>query len=317
MASLNPEVDPKMQLGELLRLARDLQHKTQQDVAGILNLERTTVAKGETGKQVPSVRVLQVWLDGLEVTGLARTAIERMHRIARFLELDPAEIEAMPWFETEARAHSLRYWAPVIVPGIIQTPAYAEELFTAMRLSPQKIAEFMKIRLGRQAILTRDDAPDTTIVVWEHVLSHQIGTREVMRDQCARLLEVSDFPTVALHILPADNGANPGLGGAINLAATDDAPELLLSDGLVTDQLSQDPLVVRKARATFSIVRADSLNRADSRTRLTEAVERWSLRTTGASPAIAAMAARTALRPAALPVSCSSGTPRTWAVARY
>ena len=70
--------------------------------------------------------------------------------------------------------------------------------------------------------------------------------------------------------------ANPGLGGAINLAATDDAPELLLSDGLVEDQLSQDPVVVRKARATFNNVRADALNRADSRRVLVEAMERWS-----------------------------------------
>lgn len=276
MPSRTPEVDPKVQLGELLKLARDLTQKTQQDVADQLNLERTTVAKGETGKQVPSLRVLEIWLDALEIDGLARTAIERMHRLARFLELDPAEIEAMPWFATEARAHSLRYWAPVIVPGIIQTPAYAEELFRAMRLSADKIKEFMEIRLGRQAILTRDDAPDTTIVIWEHVLIHQIGDRDVMREQCARLVEVSELPTVALHVLPASGGANPGLGGAINLAATDDAPELLLSDGLVTDQLSQDPAIVRKARATFGVVRADALNRADSRTKLMEAEERWS-----------------------------------------
>src|ERR1700722_1608405 len=73
----------------------------------------------------------------------------------------------------------------------------------------------------------------------------------------------------------ASLGANSGLGGAINLAATDDAPELLLSDGLVEDQLSQDPTVVRKARATFTSVRADALNRPDSRNTLTEAMERW------------------------------------------
>jgi hypothetical protein len=69
---------------------------------------------------------------------------------------------------------------------------------------------------------------------------------------------------------------DPGLGGAINLAATDTAPELLLSDGLVEDQLSQDPATVRKARATFSGVRADALNRADSRSALMEAMDRWS-----------------------------------------
>lgn len=87
---------------------------------------------------------------------------------------------------------------------------------------------------------------------------------------------MSNHPTVMIHILPSSNGANPGLGGAINLAAMNDAPELLLSDGLVEDQLTQDPVQVHKARTTFSGVRADALNRADSRYMLVEAMERWS-----------------------------------------
>jgi transcriptional regulator with XRE-family HTH domain len=276
MSSRSPESDPKVLLGELLKLAREIDgRKTQQDVAVILGLERSTVAKGETGKQVPSPHVLKTWLDGLGIIGLDRTAIEGVWRLARYRERDAAEVEVAPWFATEARAHTLRYWAPVIMPGIIQTPAYAEELFRAMRLSEEKIKEYLEIRLGRQAILTGDNPPDTTFVIWEHVLNHQIGTRATMRAQCASLLDIADLPTVALHILPSDIGANPGLGGPINLAATDDAPELLGSDGLVTDLLTQEPSVVRKARATFSTVRADSLNRPDSRDKLTEAVERW------------------------------------------
>jgi hypothetical protein len=97
-----------------------------------------------------------------------------------------------------------------------------------------------------------------------------------MSGQLARLVDMSHRPTVTVHVLPSGQGANPGLGGAINLAATNDAPELLLSDGLVEDQLSQDPVQVHKARTTFSRVRADALNRVDSRNVLLEAKERWS-----------------------------------------
>jgi hypothetical protein len=79
-----------------------------------------------------------------------------------------------------------------------------------------------------------------------------------------------------IHILQARLGANAGLGGAINLAATDDTPELLLSDALVEDQLSQDPTMVRKARATFNSVRDGALNRADSRKVVMEASQVWS-----------------------------------------
>jgi hypothetical protein len=164
----------------------------------------------------------------------------------------------------------------VIVPGLVQTPAYARELFAAMGLDDAKVSEFLEVRMGRQAIMDRPDPPDIMIVVWEPVLHHQISAPEIMREQVARLVDLSYRPTVTIHVLLSRHGANAGLGGAINLAATDDAPELLLSDGLVEDQLSQDPAVVRKARATFNSVRADALNRADSRNVLMEAIERWS-----------------------------------------
>jgi hypothetical protein len=37
------------------------------------------------------------------------------------------------------------------------------------------------------------------------------------------LADLSYAPMVTIHILPSSTGANSGLGGAINLAATDDA----------------------------------------------------------------------------------------------
>jgi hypothetical protein len=200
---------------------------------------------------------------------------EGVTRIARIRE-NPGQAQAEPLYGAEARAHTVRYWAPIILPGIVQTPAYATELFKAMRFDAAKVAERLEVRMSRQAILERPDPPDITIVLWEPVLHHRIGSPEVMRDQLARLVELSDMPTVTIHVLPSSQGANPGLGGALQLAATADAPELLLSDSLVEDQLSNNPEVVRRASSTFNNVRADALNRAGSRDILMEAMERWS-----------------------------------------
>lgn len=164
----------------------------------------------------------------------------------------------------------------MIVPGLVQTPAYARELFAAMGHDEGKVSELVEVRMGRQVILDRSDPPDVTIALWEPVLHHLIGSHEVMRDQLARLVELSTRPRILIHILPDKLGANAGLGGAINLAATDDAAELLLSDGLVEDRLTNDPALVRKASTTFNGVRADSLPRSDSRDLITEAMETWS-----------------------------------------
>ena len=89
---------------------------------------------------------------------------------------------------------TLRYWAPVIVPGLVQTEAYARELFGAMGFDDVKVTEFLEVRMGRQAIIDRPDPPDITIVLWEPVLHHQIGSRAVMREQLARLVDMSRRP---------------------------------------------------------------------------------------------------------------------------
>lgn len=263
-------------LGEQLREIRVAAgYASQDDFAPALRKDRSVIGKAETGEAPPSESVLADWLDLCDVGGQLRVLVEGITRIARIRE-NPGEAQAEPFYEAEARAHTVRYWAPIILPGIVQTPAYATELFKAIRFDEAKVAERLEVRMSRQAILERPDPPDITIVLWEPVLHHQIGSSETMRDQLVRLLALSNMPTVTIHILPSSHGATPGLGGAIQLAATADTPELLLSDSLVEDHLTNDPAQVRRASSTFNSVRADALNRAGSRDILTEAMERWS-----------------------------------------
>lgn len=263
-------------LGDQLRAIRaEAGYASQDDFAPAIRRDRSVIGKAETGEAPPTESVLADWLDLCGVSGRLRVVFEGLTRLARIRE-NPGQAQAEPFYEAEARAHTVRYWAPIILPGIVQTPAYATELFKAMRFDEAKVAERLEVRMARQAIMERSDPPDITIVVWEPVLHHQIGSSETMGDQIARLVALSDMPTVTIHILPSVHGANPGLGGAIQLAATADAPELLLSDTLVEDHLTNDPVQVRQASSTFNSVRADALNRAGSRDILLEAMERWS-----------------------------------------
>jgi hypothetical protein len=270
--------DPNVELGaflgkQLKEIRVDAGYRSQDDLAPLLMKDRSVLGRAESGEGPPTDAVLADWLDQCGVTGRLRTVLEGMTRIARMR--DGVPIRTAPWFETEARAHTLNYWAPITVPGIAQTQAYARELYGSMGYTDDEVTELVDGRLGRQKAVYRSGGPDVTIVLWEPVLHHQIGSREIMCAQIGRLVELSHHASNTVHVLPSILGANVGLGGAINLAATDDGPELLASDGLVEDQLSQDPAVVRKARTTFKSVRADALTRADSRTVLMEAMERW------------------------------------------
>jgi transcriptional regulator with XRE-family HTH domain len=269
----SPENDPAALLGDELRELRKLAgYRSQDDVAVIAGTDRSVIGKAETGELPATPDLLGALLDSYQVTGRLRRVYERLNTVARARQ-DPGRLHVAPWYETEARAHTLRYWAPTIVPGIAQTAAYATDLFRALGHDEAKITELVELRTSRQAILTHPEPPDTTILLWEPVLHHQIGTSETMREQLASLIQLSG--RIVIQVVPGNIGANAGVGGPIGLAATDDAPELLVSSALVEDQLTNNPVLVRKASATFNRVRGDALTVQESRARLTEAMERW------------------------------------------
>jgi hypothetical protein len=269
----SPENDPAALLGDELRELRKLAgYRSQDDVAVIAGTDRSVIGKAETGELPATPDLLGALLDSYQVTGRLRRVYERLNTVARARQ-DPGRLHVAPWYETEARAHTLRYWAPTIVPGIAQTAAYATDLFRALGHDEAKITELVELRTSRQAIMTHPEPPDTTILLWEPVLHHQIGTPETMREQLARLIQLSG--RIVIQVVPGNIGANAGVGGPIGLAATDDAPELLVSSALVEDQLTNNPVLVRKASATFNRVRGDALTVQESRARLTEAMERW------------------------------------------
>jgi hypothetical protein len=296
----SPQNDPAALLGDELReLRREAGYRSQDDVAPIVSIDRSVIGKAETGDNPPTPELLTALLDTYRVSGRLRRLYERLNMVARARQ-DPGKSHIAPWFETEARAHTLRYWAPMNVPGIAQTPAYAAELYRALAYTETQVEEYVERRMSRQSIFKRDDPPETTILLWEPVLYHQIGTAEIMCEQLAHLLELSS-KGLLIQVVPGSLGANAGLGGAINLAAADDAPELLVSDGLVEDQVTNNPVLVRRASATFNRVRGDALNVHESRVRTEEAMEKWQSKTpAGASPATASIAAApTALSSAA------------------
>jgi hypothetical protein len=198
-----------------------------------------------------------------------------MAKLARMRDGGPVKVWFAGWVDAEGKAHTLRIWQPIIFPGILQTPAYTRALFAVTGMGDDQIGEYVQSRLDRQAILGQPEPPSVVVVLDELALHRLIGTREVMSEQLAHVIELSKRPNVHIHILPTQTGANAGLGGPIHLATGMGTPEVLLVGALIEDQVTADPGLVRRASATFDAVRGDALNRAGSRNVLMEALERW------------------------------------------
>src|SRR5579862_5765052 len=156
MARRDPETDPRAFLGKELRLARAAAGFSSQDaLAAHLGFDRTVVAKAETGDRPPTPDVLAAWC---AACGLDEELFGRFARLAR-----SADGPIPAWFETyleaEREAVMLRYWQPVIVPGLFQTAGYARALFAAAGADDDQADDLVKARLDRQVILERPEPP--------------------------------------------------------------------------------------------------------------------------------------------------------------
>lgn len=268
----DPRTHAGAALGDVLRdLRSDADITSQEAMAKRLQATLSVAAEAETGKFPPTEANLGAWLDICDVHGRHREAVEALWRIAKAKE-NPGRQRVAPWYETEAEAHTLMYWATTLVPGITQTQEYAAELYRAevhRGVTPEQI---VTRRLSRQAVLTRDDPPDVTILLWEPVLEHLIGSPSVMADQLTHLLELSELPNVHLQVR---RGVSAGLGSSINLAMTG-TMEVLMVDGFYEDFLVGESARIRQAVSTFNSIRALARPEDESRAIITEAREKWS-----------------------------------------
>lgn len=283
-----PLISADAVLGAHLKICRrEAGYRSQGDLATELGTSETVVAKAESGERPPTDRVYQDWMAKCHVDGHLRLIIDDLWTLARN-EADPAAAQMEPWFKLEQDAHTLRYWAPLIMPGPVQTAEYARELFIAWRNPEEQLDELVAIRTARRSILTDPDGPDVTIVLSERILDYLIGTPEVMRAQMALLVDLCDCPRAHIHVLPASSGAHMGLSGSIDLATTS-TTEVLLIEGSPEPVVTSDETRVRTASTMFNTIRSDALRQAESRKVLVEAMERWSKQVpTGESPASAA-----------------------------
>ncbi|MFF8313602.1 helix-turn-helix domain-containing protein [Streptomyces lydicus] len=127
------------------------------------------------------------------------------------------------WFELhiglEEAAEVIRTYEVQFLPGLLQTEAYA---YVVTRLgypdeAESKIDRLVSLRMARQKLLTRPDAPRLWAVVDEAVLRRPFGGPDVMRAQLEHLLKVSELPNVTLQIAPFSVGANAVAGSPITI----------------------------------------------------------------------------------------------------
>ncbi|WP_329224227.1 helix-turn-helix transcriptional regulator [Streptomyces canus] len=120
------------------------------------------------------------------------------------------------WFSAyvslEAGARTLRTYEPHYVTGLLQTHAYARGVLRGgfPNEADEDLGRRVDLRLRRQSLLERPDAPTLWVVMEEAVLHRVVAGPEVMREQIERLLEVSELEHVSVDVVPFTAGAHVG-----------------------------------------------------------------------------------------------------------
>jgi transcriptional regulator with XRE-family HTH domain len=197
-------------LGRRLREIRVEAGLSARDLSRFMERHPSKISRIEHGRAVPSVADVTAWC------GYCRADDQTADLVASLYSLESAYVEwrrlertgmrrlqesYLPLYE---RTRLFRIYEPGVIPGLLQTPAYA-----TARMN--RIAEFSEVpndveravaaRIDRQRVLHSGDHR-FAVVLEEWALRCRIGSAEMMAGQLGHLISVASLPSMSLGIIP-------------------------------------------------------------------------------------------------------------------
>ena len=173
-------------------------------------------------------------------------------------------------FESDAARISV--YMPLVLPGLLQTAAYARALLAVGPWAPPWQERALQARMRRQQILERADgtAPRLVAVITEASLMFRWGSQDDRRAQTGHLAAVSRRPNVELRLLRFADGPHPGMSSLIDIFdfPDDEDPSLVYLENDTGIQEVTRPEEVSSYRRTFAQVRDAAIPPAATRTYL-------------------------------------------------
>ncbi|QOC90530.1 helix-turn-helix domain-containing protein [Micromonospora craniellae] len=206
---------PRRQLGRLFTELREHAMITLDEAARALDCSRQKIWRIEKGLVPVRLVDARAMCDLYRVPEEMAAIVAGLAKETRAKGWWHAYGDVVPsWFSLyvglESAASLIRRYDSELIPGLLQTRAYASELFR--RKNPTMTAEerekLVAVRLQRQSILVRrlPVAPTLKVVLSEAVLRRSLPDRREMVEQLRHLLDVAALPNVSLRVLPLAAG---------------------------------------------------------------------------------------------------------------
>jgi transcriptional regulator with XRE-family HTH domain len=243
----SPVVRQRLLAAELRRL-RELRGLKGDELAKRIGWSASKVSRYELGRTTPKPEDVQRLLQYYDVDPLRQAELLALAREAAgkgwwdaYADVLPEELSSLIGMETEARSSWV--WHIEVIPGLLQTAAYAREVNRGYQrtahVSPRQMERRVEARLERQQILRRDPPFELSVVLDESALRRRMAPNSVMREQLQRLTEVSKLPNVTLRVLPLQR-LNPVITGSFVLLRFGAADDTLLPDVVYAERLNSN-----------------------------------------------------------------------------
>ncbi|MHB6908871.1 helix-turn-helix domain-containing protein [Streptomyces sp. DB-54] len=254
----NPSVSVPSFYGAELRFLREsagltLDQLVEGSFRGAPLLSR--IERGELGMPVD----LAIHIDKrLKTNGFFERHCEAVHK-ARVAG-HPPYFAKIP--DLEKSAMTIEDWAPFLIPGLLQTKAYAQNIAqsTAAWASPETVEDRVRARLARAEFWKRDDRATYWGILHEPLIRRPLLPPKEMAEQLTHIAEVMRSSRTVVQILPESETDRSLMMGLLKILTFPDAPPLLYTEGVHSGQIIDYPALVTNYRRSYDLLRAAALS---------------------------------------------------------
>jgi transcriptional regulator with XRE-family HTH domain len=246
--------------GAFLQALREHAGYSREEFGALVRFSKHTVASVEQGRRIPDADFVERAEGVLGNTGALRKAVRHIARqpgLASWFRR---------WARLESSAVTLYTYECRLIPGLLQTEAYARKLFD-QRLPPLSDADIeaqLAARLERQRLLKERPHTAFSFVLDEHLFTRRTGGPVTTRELIDKVLEVGAQRNVEIQVLPTSVDVHPGLDGPIVLQETPENRWFAYNEGQETGQFIGDPKVVSVLQQRYVKLRSQALTSEDS-----------------------------------------------------
>ncbi|WP_030174332.1 helix-turn-helix domain-containing protein [Spirillospora albida] len=256
--------DPLLRnFGAVLRAHREASGLSRPRLAEALGCRPGWIEKLETAQKPPSEATAND-LDVFFETGPAQIFWTMWREIKR----EGKHLATPPGFSRyaglEAEADGIRKFDPQVVPGLLQTPAYARGTLTTAQ-SLDALDGYVAARMARQKHLTQNKNPRKWFVLDEAALRRAVGGPAVMKEQLELLQEIATTdPRTEIRVLPFTSVTYAGLDGSFTVLTLPGGGDIAYHEGPEISQVIEDLATVAEFRVRFDLVMGEALPKDES-----------------------------------------------------